>query len=621
MKRKKVKALLAATMTGIMLSGYPLMTFASSEEAAEEISEAEEAEDTEDSDDTNTESTAKGGEKAPENMEDKTFGRVTAISGNQITVELGAMKTDGRPGDNGENPEKPEGEEGEAPEKPEGEEGEAPDMPEGEGAPEGMDGFTPEGEELTLEITEDTRIIRQEKDNETEITIDDLKEGDILMIEMEGDVVKTLTLSNMRGGPGEESGPGTGGDMAGASEGSTALTGVFAADGEEKTSENETYESTASDESAVLVQNGGKVTMTGASLTKSGDTSDVDQSNFYALNAGVAVRKGSEAELTDTVIDTNAEGANAVFATGEDAVIRADNIKIHTTGDSSRGLDATYGGTVEGTNVDITTEGAHCAPLATDRGEGTIAVTGGTLSAAGDGSPCIYSTGNITATDVTGTATGSQTLVVEGKNSITLENCDLTGAGENGLMLYQSTSGDAGEGTAVLTVRDSTLTTTSGGPMFYITNTDAEADFTNTALNYESGTLVQVSGNNTNNWGKEGENGGDFRLTGSSQTFAGDIVCDEISTIEVNLTDNSTLEGAVDAEDTAKSASVSLDGTSVWNVTGDSHVTVLKNETEDNSNIVSNGYTIYYDAANEDNAWLNGETITLSDGGTIQPEE
>lgn len=54
---------------------------------------------------------------------------------------------------------------------------------------------------------------------------------------------------------------------------------------------------------------------------------------------------------------------------------------------------------------------------------------------------------------------------------------------------------------------------------------------------------------------------------------------------------------------------------------GDSHVTVLKNETEDNSNIVSNGYTIYYDAANEDNAWLNGETITLSDGGTIQPEE
>lgn len=53
-------------------------------------------------------------------------------------------------------------------------------------------------------------------------------------------------------------------------------------------------------------------------------------------------------------------------------MIDVENTNIHTKGDSSRGLDATYKGTVNGKNLTITTEGAHSATLATDRGEGTI---------------------------------------------------------------------------------------------------------------------------------------------------------------------------------------------------------------------------------------------------------
>lgn len=653
MKHKYVKTLLAMTTTMMVAGSIPAMTFAEAESTA-----AESTEETED-----TEATEESGEKgknapdtAMEQMENATLGKITAIEGSTVTVALGTMEMGQKPDGEAPSGEAPSGEasemqEGEAPEKPEGEDtnentdetetdgeasdenapsGEAPEMPDGEApempdgeAPQGMGGgFTESGETMTLEITEDTKIVKREMESETEITVDDLSADDILMIEMDGDTVKTLTVMNM-GGPGQGGAGmgGAGGDMAGSSEGSTALTAAYTADGEELTSDGETYDSTEADVSAVLVQNGGSLTMTNGTLTKTGDTSDVDQSNFYALNAGVAVKAGSTATISDTTIETDAEGANAVFASGEGAAVTADNITIHTTKNSSRGLDATYGGTVTATNVDITTEGAHCAPLATDRGEGTITVTGGTLSASGEGSPCIYSTGNITATDVTGNAAGSQTLVVEGKNSVTLNNCDLTGAGENGLMLYQSTSGDAGEGTAVLTSTGSTLTTTSDGPMFYITNTDAEAHLTNTELEFSSGILVKASGNNTNNWGTEGENGGDFRLTGSSQNFTGDITCDEISTVEVDLTESSLLEGTVDGENTGKSVTISLDDTSTWKVTGDSHVTVLKNETEDNSNIVSNGFTIYYDAENEENAWLGGETITLADGGSITPEE
>lgn len=45
---------------------------------------------------------------------------------------------------------------------------------------------------------------------------------------------------------------------------------------------------------------------------------------------------------------------------------------INTTKNSSRGLDATYNGTIIAKDVNITTNGTHCAALANDRGEGTV---------------------------------------------------------------------------------------------------------------------------------------------------------------------------------------------------------------------------------------------------------
>ncbi len=500
----------------------------------------------------------------------------------------------------GQPPERPDGEMGEQPpEKPDGEMGEQPpekpDGEMGEQPPERPDGEM--GEQPP-----------ERPDGESGEQPPERPDGEM------GEQPPQKPDGEMGGQPPQ--------GMPGGGEQERAdLSAAFTVDGEETTADGETHASTSADENAVLVKNGGSLTLRDATVTKSGDSTNVDQSNFYARNAAIAVQEGSSCTLENVTVTTDAEGSNAIFATGEDAVITVENVSIHTTGNSSRGLDATYGGTVIAKNVDITTEGAHCAPLATDRGEGTITVEEGTLSAKGDGSPCIYSTGAITAIGVTGMAMDSQTLVVEGKNSVSLENCDLMGAGKNGLMLYQSTSGDAGEGTATLTSVGSKLTTTSGGPMIYVTNTAAKASFTDTSLHFRSGILAQVSGNNTNNWGKEGENGGDFTLEGIAQAFAGDITCDEISAVTLTLQNESSWDGAMDTAGTGSHTAVSLDATSTWNVTADSHVSVLENALSDNSNITSNGYTIYYDADQEANAWLGGETIQLADGGQITPEK
>lgn len=393
---------------------------------------------------------------------------------------------------------------------------------------------------------------------------------------------------------------------------------------------NKTLSTTSSDESAIVVNDGGSLNATGLTISKSGDSSNTGNSEFYGLNAAVLVQKGSEATIKDTTIETNATGANAIFSTGENAIINVSNTKITTTEDSSRGLDATYGGTINANIVTITTSGQHCAAVATDRGEGTVTVKNSILNTNGKGSPCVYSTGTISVSDSKGMATNSSCAVIEGKNSITLNNTKLTSYGigrvddgiDNcGVMIYQSMSGDASEGTGTFSATDSTLTISKKSkiyetsPMFFITNTDAVINLENTKLNYGSNQLVIVSGND-GEWGSQGSNGGNLILNATNQILNGNISVDNISTASFILK-GSTLTSTINSENNAKEVNLSLDSSFKWVVTGDSYVTTLTLENNDLSLIEDHGYTIYYDASA--NSWLNGQTITLSNGGTLTP--
>ena len=393
---------------------------------------------------------------------------------------------------------------------------------------------------------------------------------------------------------------------------------------------NKTLSATSSDESAIVVNDGGSLNATGLTISKSGESSNTENSEFYGLNAAVLVQKGSEATIKDTTIETNATGANAIFSTGENAITNVSNTKITTTGDSSRGLDATYGGTINANKVTITTSGQHCAAVATDRGEGTVTVKNSTLNTNGKGSPCVYSTGTISVSNSKGTATDSSCAVIEGKNSITLNNTKLTSYGVGrvddgidncGVMIYQSMSGDASEGTGTFSATDSTLTISKKSkvyktsPMFFITNTDAVINLENTKLNYGSNQLVTVSGND-GEWGSQGSNGGNLTFNATNQTLNGNISVDNISTASFVLK-SSTLTSTINSENNAKEVNLSLDSSSKWIVTGDSYVTTLTLENNDLSLIEDNGHTIYYDASA--NSWLNGQTITLSNGGTLTP--
>ena len=360
---------------------------------------------------------------------------------------------------------------------------------------------------------------------------------------------------------------------------------------ENKSIAHESMTNTTADQNAFIGKNRAVVNIENSVFDKTGNTTSDDNSNFRGQNAVVLGIDGSQINIKGSNITSNSKGSNAVFATGEGSVINVENTNIHTKSDSSRGLDATYKGTVNGKNLTITTEGAHSATLATDRGEGTITAEAAKLTTSGEGSPVIYSTGNIMVNNVNGIANNSEIGVVEGKNSITLTNSNVTGYKDNGFMLYQSFSGDAESGIARLKAENNTLTTHATGAFLYVNNTTAEVDLSNNAISMpNTSTLVKAAADSR--WGKTGENGGHLTLRTSNQELSGNIMADSISTIALDMTNGSSLVGAVNTDNTAKEVTVKLSKDSNWILTGDSYVKSLSNEDTTGSNIQLNGYKL-----------------------------
>lgn len=360
---------------------------------------------------------------------------------------------------------------------------------------------------------------------------------------------------------------------------------------ENKSIAHELMSNTTSDQNAFIGKHKAVVTIENSVFDKTGNTTSDDNSNFRGQNAVILGIDGSQINIKGSNITSNSNGSNAVFATGEGSVINVENTNIHTKSDSSRGLDATYKGTVNGKNLTITTEGAHSATLATDRGEGTITAEAAKLTTSGEGSPIIYSTGNITADYITGEAKNSEIGVVEGKNSITLTNSNVTGYKDNGFMLYQSFSGDAESGIARFKAENNSLTTHATGAFIYVNNTTAEVDLTGNAVSTpNTTTLVKAAADSR--WGKTGENGGHLTLRASNQALNGNIVADAISTIALDMTNGSSLVGAINTDNTAKEITLKLSKDSTWTLTGDSYVKSLTNEDTTGDNIHLNGYKL-----------------------------
>ena len=379
--------------------------------------------------------------------------------------------------------------------------------------------------------------------------------------------------------------------------------GALTADGESVDSANESATATEADQNAALAQNGGTLTISSGTLQKSGDDTNGDNCNFYGVNSiALATGEGSKLSIRDTALAATSEGSNGVFAT-DSATAYVNNSSISTTAGNSRGLDATYGGTIIANQMEITTQGDHCAGVATDRGGGYVSLTNSSIETNGSGSPLLYSTGDIEAS---------------GDCSLTSTNTSTTGSDPvaNGVIIYQSTSGDAEATTgdaATFQAVDSTLKSEiESGSMFYLTNTTANVLLQNTTLDFDttSANLIQAEGNDANNWGTAGSNGATVNFTGRNQQLAGNVSVDTISSVNLFLLDGTTWTGAASITQNENGSTseapltVNVDGSSTWVVTADTTVSAL--------NVANGGKVVDADGKSV-TIVANGQTVVQGD--------
>ena len=380
------------------------------------------------------------------------------------------------------------------------------------------------------------------------------------------------------------------------------------------TETGKTYQSSKIDENALLINTKEAVTIAQPTINKTGSSSGGDNCSFYGVNAALLVKGGSTTTIKGGTITSDANGANGVFSyggngghnggDGDGTTVVIEDTKITTTGGGSGGIMTTGGGIMKAKNLTINTSGRSSAPIRTDRGGGVVTVDGGSYTSNGLGSPVIYSTADVTVSNATLTSNMSEGVCIEGKNSITLNNCEMTVSNthRNGhaqfldaIMIYQSFSGDADSGNSHFTMNGGSLTNKQGH-LFHVTNTNAIISLNNVKLVNEDPEKVLLSVC-ADGWQGAGNKA---TVNASRQQLEGTILVGSDSELTLTLAEGSTFKGCISGNITnAEGNSISTESGTVnvtlgddctWTLTADTYIASLNGDT---SRIKTNGHRLF----------------------------
>ena len=380
------------------------------------------------------------------------------------------------------------------------------------------------------------------------------------------------------------------------------------------TESSKQYQSSKTDESALMVSTKDAVTIMQPAISKTGSSDGGDNCSFYGVNAALLVKGGSTTTIKGGTITSDANGANGVFSyggngghnggDGDGTTVVIEDTKITTTGGGSGGIMTTGGGIMKAKNLTINTSGRSSAPIRTDRGGGVVTVDGGSYTSNGLGSPVIYSTADVTVSNATLTSNMSEGVCIEGKNSITLNNCEMmvSNTHRNGhaqfldaIMIYQSFSGDADSGNSHFTMNGGSLTNKQGH-LFHVTNTNAIISLNNVKLVNEDPEKVLLSVC-ADGWQGAGNKA---TVNASRQQLEGTILVGSDSELTLTLADGSTFNGSINGNITnAAGSSVSTETGTVnvtlgddctWTLTADTYIASLNGDT---SRIKTNGHRLF----------------------------
>lgn len=313
-----------------------------------------------------------------------------------------------------------------------------------------------------------------------------------------------------------------------------ALSAVMVVDGETLTLENTTLSSEEADQCVLVVKNGGSVVLRNCTIYKTGDTTQAEESLQTGVNTALVVQNGGNLVLESCTIETDAKGAGALAAVGENACVVASDTTIVTKQEQSIGIAAVDNGCVLAQNIKVESQGAYSPLMVAGTWNGTIQARGVTGKSAGQYAPCLYSAGGITLWDSQLQADASACAVLEGKNSLSVTESVLESlSAEQCVLVFESEQTKQAqpaqqEGMAEMSVSGGRLSAKQGAAVC-VTNTQAQLTITDSAqVVSDEGVSIRAM---ADRWGSSGSNGGVLILR-TNEDLQGTMVSDGLSSIQ-----------------------------------------------------------------------------------------
>ena len=361
-----------------------------------------------------------------------------------------------------------------------------------------------------------------------------------------------------------------------------------------------TFSAGAGGSAALERTDGGTSSVTGARVSKTGDAaaSSGSSARTPAAGAAVLVAGGSRLALRQAAVDSAGAGATGLLSSGTGSLLQATDTTVTSEGSGAAALAAADGGAVTGTNLTLSGSGENANAVTVSDGGGQVTLNRSTATA--EAGPAVSPAGDVSVCAVAATSGTAEAAVVEGTHTLTSTRSTLAGA-THGVRLVQSSDGSEG---ASLTVSGGSLDARNGQAVLIDGTAGTVAISEGAKLGAGSETLILVTG------------GGAGTVTISGTGLDGNLAADPGSTMTLSLSSDSSVTG------TLTNTGLALDNTSTVSLRADSTATTVAGALLTGTavtNITGNGHTLAYDPAAAENAYLNGGTYDLAQGGQLVP--
>lgn len=377
------------------------------------------------------------------------------------------------------------------------------------------------------------------------------------------------------------------------------------------------------DTNSILIRNGSSVDISNSNIYKYGDSKELFYSKIYGINSAILIMADSKLIINNSSINTSAVGGTGLFSVLENSKINANSLIINTSSKESIGIVSSIDSEIIGNNITIKTSSSSSPTLSSIRG-GVLTLDSSILKTTATASPLINTSSIVNLNDSIGDANDSSVAYMTGNPTIKISNCKLNVTAnkiddknyDGAFALYNNSNIYDYNSSSKISIYSSEINIKkqskvySKAPIFYIVDSNAIINLSNNTFSYGSNMFLNIK--NTNK-----EKNISIVLNTREQEINGDIQLSRNVSLEINFK-NSSFNGNINYNDKAKEIILNIDNNSIINLTDDSYVSVINDENDTFDNIISNGYTLYYDKTL--NKKLDNKTIKLKDGGIIKPK-